>query len=885
MDITPYDADIVTRTVLGEAGDQGPDGQAAIAHVILNRAASGQYGDASLANIALAPGQFQAWADNPRKLLNIATDSKQYQAASDVVHRVIAGSIPDPTGGALNYYNPTLQARNGAPPPAFASTPMLAQVGAHQFFNPVGAASASNGLSADDLAETARLAGLPSPTARGYAPVSSGGGVTVMLPTGGNAAPSAAPTIQPSAPAAAISDADMQETARIFGLGATPKAPLPQNFAAADLPSQAPPEIRAAAAKVPVGFPQAVASSMPIVGPAFDAATAAAEAAIQPFTDPKAAATFAGRYMRNRLVQDEAMNQWQAAHHLASVAAALTGGAMVLGPLGETTAGAALLGLPNASRIGATIGGRVYSGAAGGAAIGATDAALRGDNPVTGAEVGAAGGAAGPLIGESVGTATTAASNILRRPANALADVNAIGRGWLANAMANETNASLAAALDRMGPNGFLADVNPNLTELAAGVANRPEPPASAAVGEAYRQRQAQQPAVIGQALNNAFGNKVDIEQFGQMIAENRAAAADPLYAQFRSMRVTPTPELKALIPRLEHVGAFEEAKYLGAAKDIDINEKFFTPGSNKAFPTTATWDLVKRGVDSKIEQALSSGNKTRAAALIGLKQELISEIGQTPAGQVWNQARSEFADRSELLDQLAAGRDTFLGSRSGLSVDELRQELKGLSGPELAARIIGARSAADDVMGAARNGDTQLRNKFLAPNNQEKLRLLIGNDRANALIKTLEQQEYLSSQAKYVNPRAGSPTAPRTQAVNALEPPPVAPWNVNITQPLSFIPPRAIEALRPSNIMQGGREQAYATARQQIVPALLAHGTALADLIAAISQESAARSAAVRRGSVVSRGVTAAITGPGSTAARLKGNFRANALAPTPAQ
>jgi len=430
---------------------------------------------------------------------------------------------------------------------------------------------------------------------------------------------------------------------------------------------------------------------------------------------------------------------------------------------------------------------------------------------------------------------------------------------------------------------------------LAAGISNRPEAPASTAIGEAYRTRQVAQRAVTENALTHAFGNKVDLEGFKGMITENRAAAADPLYEQWRSMQVQPTPELNALVPRLKAAGAFDEAQYLAGTRGKPITEPFPTGeeptltqaiqqlhGQGKGpaqYPTTETWDLIKRGLDSKIEQAYSGGNKTRAAALIGLKNDLINEIGKTDAGQVWNQARREFADRSALLDQIDAGQDTFLGARSGLSADQLRQELQGLSGPELAARIVGARNAADEVMGATRNGDTTLRNKFLAPNNQDKLRLLLGDNRANDLIKTVEQQDYLAAQAKYVNPRAGSPTAPRNAAINALEPPPTPEWNPNITQPLSFIPPAAVDAMRPSTILQGGRQAAYASARQQIAPLLLARGNALADAINAIGQEGAARTAAARTGARAGRYATAAITGPLSQVARTRGKFSTNAL------
>jgi hypothetical protein len=192
---------------------------------------------------------------------------------------------------------------------------------------------------------------------------------------------------------------------------------------------------------------------------------------------------------------------------------------------------------------------------------------------------------------------------------------------------------------------------------------------------------------------------------------------------------------------------------------------------------------------------------------------------------------------------------------------------------------VVGARNAADEVMGAARNGDTTLRNKFLAPNNQEKLRLLLGDKRADALIRTMEQQDYLAGQAKYVNPRGGSPTAPRTAAINALEAPPRAPWNPKITEPLSFIPPAWVDALRPSTILQGGRQAAYASARRQIVPALLARGNAIADLVNAIRTEGANRGRSAAQASMARARVTGFITGPASETGRQRGGFSTNAL------
>jgi hypothetical protein len=122
-----------------------------------------------------------------------------------------------------------------------------------------------------------------------------------------------------------------------------------------------------------------------------------------------------------------------------------------------------------------------------------------------------------------------------------------------------------------------------------------------------------------------------------------------------------------------------------------------------------------KRGLDRRIDQAYSSGDKTLSRHLIDLRSDLISEIEKSDAGNVWRQARAEFADRSALIDQIDRGRDTFLGSRSGLSVDELRGELQGLSSPELAARIQGARAAINDAMRDSIRGQTTMRDKLRA--------------------------------------------------------------------------------------------------------------------------------------------------------------------------
>ena len=164
----------------------------------------------------------------------------------------------------------------------------------------------------------------------------------------------------------------------------------------------------------------------------------------------------------------------------------------------------------------------------------------------------------------------------------------------------------------------------------------------------------------------------------------------------------------------------------------------------------------------------------------------------------------------------------------------------------------------------------------FLRPTIRKSSACMLGNARAQDLIDTMQQQDYLSGQARYVNPRAGSPTAPRTAAMNALEAPTLPHWSPNLAEPLSFIPPAWIDALRPSTILQGGRNATYAGARQQLAPLLTQQaGPRLDDLLTAIRQETAARAAAAGRGANAARLTGALIADQGHRRHDCGGIFR----------
>lgn len=124
------DMDYLIRTVFGEAGAEPPEGQRAVAAVLLNRARqTGQ----SIEDVALAPGQFEPWGndDSRRRMEALTPGSPEYARIAMTIAPVLGGQ--DPTGGADHFYSPTLQAKLGRRAPAWDNGSGQ-DIGRHRFF-------------------------------------------------------------------------------------------------------------------------------------------------------------------------------------------------------------------------------------------------------------------------------------------------------------------------------------------------------------------------------------------------------------------------------------------------------------------------------------------------------------------------------------------------------------------------------------------------------------------------------------------------------------------------------------------------------------------------------------------------------------------------------
>lgn len=135
------DREALGRVAYAEAGDQREEGLAAVAHAVLNRVASGQFG-ASVQGVLDAPGQFEpvTRAGGSWRYLPPLTASQRLVFGT-ILDLILQGRLPDPTAGSTYFQNAAVVAQRAAagqvPPNLvnFGGQTPAATVRDHSFFH------------------------------------------------------------------------------------------------------------------------------------------------------------------------------------------------------------------------------------------------------------------------------------------------------------------------------------------------------------------------------------------------------------------------------------------------------------------------------------------------------------------------------------------------------------------------------------------------------------------------------------------------------------------------------------------------------------------------------------------------------------------------------
>lgn len=282
-------------------------------------------------------------------------------------------------------------------------------------------------------------------------------------------------------------------------------------------------------------------------------------------------------------------------------------------------------------------------------------------------------------------------------------------------------------------------------------------------VATAVRQRTLEMPQRINNALDSSLGSKEDLSTISRAERADQLKASQPLYQQFTNLKIPPTQAIKDLMPRLQAAGVFARARYMASLEGKPWNQSFFTPGQTKVFPTAESWNYVNQALNSKIENSLSPiGRPTSLTRILtGMKGELLNAIDNHPNPQVagvWKQARDAYAGPEQIRVARQMGQKLLSES---VDPDEVPHMTAGFSEPQMAALRQGLRKSIADTMGRPGNQDPQVIKKLLGPNNQAKVRSVIGDDKADSLFDALNHEnDMYQSKNTLSTSRVGSSTA-----------------------------------------------------------------------------------------------------------------------------
>ena len=131
--------DTMVRLMHAEARNQPDEGKLAVANVIRNRAATGNEGGDTVSGVINKPWAFEPMMTPKGRetMKSLDASGPEYQKLSGMVDQAYTGAA-DPTGGAVNFYSPTEQAKLGRPPPPWSVGRPSQDIGGHRFFGGAG---------------------------------------------------------------------------------------------------------------------------------------------------------------------------------------------------------------------------------------------------------------------------------------------------------------------------------------------------------------------------------------------------------------------------------------------------------------------------------------------------------------------------------------------------------------------------------------------------------------------------------------------------------------------------------------------------------------------------------------------------------------------------
>lgn len=453
---------------------------------------------------------------------------------------------------------------------------------------------------------------------------------------------------------------------------------------------------------------------------------------------------------------------------------------------GELAGGVGSMLLPGAAATRAMRGrgmlGRMFTGGAAGAAMtalpqvggaeGGLAERLSSVEPLPTA-VGGAIGAAAPAAGAAVGYGARRIQDLGR-------SIPGFGAGAtqrVARSMQRPQTAGtdIEQYLRGLGPEGMLADVPGSPRSMAQGLATMQGEGADV-LRRQIEERAAGAGPRIEQEMTTSIAGPEAAFATRRAQAQQRSGIYGPLYDAAKAS--DQEFNVDALRSGLVFLARDQAADVRGA-----LNRVMRDLGTEGPISAERLHNARVALNDAK-EVAFRSGAGGKGDVLKGLLEEFDNRLDQIPG---YSTARSGWAATKSIDDAIDAGRQVFSGGpTSALSPAQLRQTFDKLSEPQQEAFRQGAREYLAALMGTSRSDAPAAWQTFQKGWNEEKLRIILGDEAAAPLLQRLRAEAEFSGTRSDV--LKGSQTSFREEARESL---------ADIREPDSMNRPSPVTRLR----------------------------------------------------------------------------------------
>jgi hypothetical protein len=316
--------------------------------------------------------------------------------------------------------------------------------------------------------------------------------------------------------------------------------------------------------------------------------------------------------------------------------------------------------------------------------------------------------------------------------------------------------ASLSSRLSALGPDAMLMDLGPNLQSQAGALAAVPGS-GQKAIREAVTQRASAKAktARVTDDVTATVGHGPDIDLLKQKVVADQSAAATPLYDAVRDVPLPIAGNFQFVLQTPMGKEAFRDAAE-AMANDY--------PGKKVNGLTVGLVDYAKQALDDIARSSARLGKNRPAGQASDLARILRTEADKVVPG--YKAAREAFAGPAAVLEAVDNGTQIF--SRD-ITVGQLDRMLKAMTTSEKDGYLQGVRHYVESQMGNTVNDALTLRNMFRKGWNEGKLRLVLGDDIADDLLKRIDREVMYGKTTNVVE--GNSETARRNASMGEVDP------------------------------------------------------------------------------------------------------------------